>query len=1011
MKNDNKNSKNKVYWRSLEELAQSSEFIEKLHREFPEGASELENSGLDRRKFLQIMSASFALAGVSGLTGCWPRKPQQKILPFSKRPEDFIPGKPQYYATSANIGGSVLGLVVTSQDGRPSKIEGNPEHSMSLGGTNAWAQASVLSLYDPDRSRSPLFRGQTSSWEEASSTISEYLKAFDSNGGTGLAFLLDPKPSPTYFDLVKQLHQVYPNAKFSFYDAANVGNMSTGLSIIDSTGLNVNYNLEKANVILSLDSDFLHTEGDSVKNARSFAERRRVKSENDSMNRLYVVEPSYTATGFNADNHLRLKGGEIGQFLISLSAEIFKKDVTPPKGAEDIVNWIESNKLSQGSGKFENWTNEIAKDLAKNKGASLIIVGDRQPAWVHSLAILVNSALQNIGTTLSFVQDEKPDFVGNLQDLVKMPQASGVSSISTLIMIDVNPVFTAPVDYKFSEWISQIPNTIHLGALPDDTGVASTWHLPKSHFLESWGDFVASDGTKSIQQPLISPLFDSISEIEFLAQVRDKKIGLTQNGYDLVRSFWTESRPADFEKNWRRWVHNGVIDETAATNRSPSFSWGGLQLEITRLQFPEIKNGEFEIDFYIDPSVYDGRYANNSWLQELPDPVTKICWDNAALISPTTAKENNISTGDVIEISYNNRKLNIAVFITPGVVDNAIILPLGYGSNQGKVSKGVGFNTYRLRTSDAPYIGAGATLRKTGGKYSLSTTQEHWLMEGRPLIREATLVDFKKDPAFVDRLESIPESEIKSLWKEPNPRDGQQWGMSIDLTSCVGCNACTIACQSENNIPVVGKKQVGTGRAMQWIRIDRYFTGPLDNPEVAVQPVTCMHCENAPCESVCPVAATTHSSDGLNDMAYNRCIGTRYCSNNCPYKVRRFNYLAFQKYNTRDNELLPMQRNPNVTVRFRGVIEKCTYCVQRIRSTQIDYHVKGKDFIPDGVITPACSQACPTKAIVFGDINDPNAQITKLKQQKRDYGLLAELNTKPRTTYLGKLRNPNPALV
>lgn len=1003
MKNSEKNINKKIYWRSLEELSQSPEFIEQLQREFPQGASELENSGVDRRKFLQVMGASFAFAGVGGLTGCWPRKPEQRILPFSKRPEDIVPGKPLYYATAAECGGAVLGLIVTSQDGRPSKIEGNPDHPMSLGSTNAWAQASVLNLYDPDRSRNPLNQGKPSTWENASEEISGALSTLKKNGGVGLAFLLEPKPSPTYFDTIKKLRTNYPSAKFSFYNPASASNFVNGIGILGESGLKANYDLSKANVVLSLDSDFLHTEGDSVKNARQFSDHRRLSSEKDSMNRLYVVEPSFTVTGFNADNHFKLKGIKIGPFLISLVAELFSTHLSSSQSTEGVVKWIKS---LQGSGGFENSTFEIAKDLASNIGSSLIIVGERQPSWVHALALLANSALQNIGSTINFTPDEKPDFVGTLNDLKIGIQAR---EVSTLIMVGVNPLYDAPADFQFKDLFSQIPTTIHLGYLPDETAISSKWHLPRNHYLESWGDLVASDGTKSIQQPLIAPLFDSISEIEFLAQVNEAAVGLKQNGYELVQNYWKSLTP-DFSKRWRKWVHDGIIQNNSSTNKTPNFSFGKLLENLEKIKFPELMDNDVEIDFYLDPSVYDGRYSNNSWLQELPDPVTKIVWDNAALLNPKLASENKISSGDIIEIFLKNRSIKIATFVTPGVADNVVVLPLGYGSSQGRVSKGAGFNTYAIRTSDAPFIGIGGTFRKTSGKYKLSTTQEHWAMESRPLIRETTLDGYKKNPNYVEEYEMIPKEDVKSLWKEPNPTTGQQWGMSIDLTSCIGCNACTIACQSENNIPVVGKDQVSRGREMHWIRVDRYFVGDTLDPEVAVQPVPCMQCENAPCESVCPVAATTHSTDGLNDMTYNRCIGTRYCSNNCPYKVRRFNFYAFQKYNDRENELLPLQRNQNVTVRFRGVMEKCTYCVQRIRGAQIEYHVKGIEVVPDGVITPACAQACPTKAIVFGDINNPNSKVSVLKQQNRNYGMLRELNTQPRTTYLGKIRNPNPAL-
>ena len=627
----------------------------------------------------------------------------------------------------------------------------------------------------------------------------------------------------------------------------------------------------------------------------------------------------------------------------------------------------------------------------------------------------MNAVLGNLGRTIKLM----PRLVDvNVQSLTALTARIKRGKVQTLLMLGGNPVYDAPADLDFSKHLKSVKNTIHHSLHANETSQLATWHLPASHFLEAWGDLKAKDGTVSIQQPLIAPLYNhTLSDIEVLSKVLSSSV--LKKGYSLVRKTWNSKSP-QFETQWRRWLHDGVVKQHRTSSGSSSYvRFDKLTSVLKRhdVLTQATADKHFELNFCIDHSVFDGRYGNNGWLQELPDPVTKLTWDNAACISPKTAKRLSVKNGDVLELSHKGRKLEVAAFVVPGVADNTALLNFGYGRKVGKIASGAGVNAFHLSTTQSRFFVSNIHVKPTNRTYLLTTTQDYGSLKPlpaykeRPLLRENTLQAYRRKPNFVLDDEVMPKDKIKSLWEEPNPKTGQQWGMSIDLNSCTGCNTCTIACQSENNIPIVGKQGVHEGRELHWIRIDRYYRGNPDNPQAAVQPVTCMHCETAPCESVCPVAATTHSPEGLNDMAYNRCIGTRYCSNNCPFKVRRFNFFNYAKDNDKTFPLAKMQRNPDVTVRFRGVMEKCTYCVQRIQSAKIDAKVKGKDQVEDGTIVPACAQACPTKAIVFGNVNDPKSEVSKLKRQNRDYSMLAELNLKPRTTYLAKIRNPNPELI
>ena len=1001
---DRNESKQGHYWRSLDELADSPEFNEKLHREFPQGAAELEMlPGTDRRRFLGVLGASMGLAGLT-MTGCI-RKPREYILPYAMRPEDLIEGKPQQYASAIYSVSGVLGILVTSFDGRPTKIEGNPLHPMSLGATNVWTQANVLELYDPDRSKMPRSQGKETTWAVWNEFAGSIAKEALVSGGEGLALLVDSLPSPTFRGLVDEFKKSYPKARVFRYDPAFPENSAAALAQAGAASSRLNYSLNRADVLVALDSDFLGTEGDIVRNSKQFASRRRVVDTNSNMSRLYAIEPAFSITGMKADNRLTLRSTEVGEFALALAAELSAKGVKVP---DALV--AKARSLGVEGKAYAKWVSLVAADLLANRGKSLVLVGDKQPAWVHSIALALNDVLGNLGSTVSVSNDEGGYDAASISELAK---AADAGQIKTLLMVGGNPVYTAPSDLNFTGMLAKVANSVHLSFHIDETSKVSTWHLPRSHNLEAWGDLRANDGTVAIVQPLIDPLFASLSEIEFLAHLVGNS--LPTRGFELVQNNWkkTSGNAATFDKTWRKWLHDGVVNvPNVATNAV--LSWATVANSVSAAQAaPAASTDNLEVRFAYCGKVFDGRYGNNAWLQELPDTVSKVTWDNAALVSPKTAKALGLENEEMVDVNYKGRKLALPVWITPGIAENTVVLPLGYGRNfGGKVADGAGFNTYELRTSEAPFFDVGAKLSKTGKKYKIATTQEHGSMENRPIVRESTLAGFKQDPIFARKLELIATSKQKTLlWTKPNQVTGQQWGMSIDLSSCTGCNACTVACQAENNISVVGKERVIQSREMHWIRIDRYFTGSVDDPQAVTQPMMCQHCETAPCEQVCPVGATVHSPEGLNDIAYNRCIGTRYCANNCPYKVRRFNYFNFAKENDESNPLFAMQKNPNVTVRFRGVIEKCTYCVHRINDAKIEAHNAGSGAVKDGRIVTACQQVCPTDAISFGDVNNPDSQVSRQKAQPRNYALLGELATQPRTTYLAQLRNPNPELV
>lgn len=1004
-------SRGKEYWRSLEELSESDGFEELLHCEFPRLASQWDDP-IGRRRFLKLMGASLALAGLSACA----YQPKEEIVPYVRQPEDMVLGKPLYFATAFSLSGIAEGLLVESHEGRPTKIEGNPDHPASLGATSTFAQASVLTLYDPDRSQTLTYLGEIRGWSAFVGAVQTALTA--KSKGEGLRLLTETISSPALADQIRQLLAQFPAAKWHQYEPVNRDHVQAGARLSFGEVVNTIYRFDNADVILSIDSDFLSGAPGTLRYIHDFSSRRRVEAGRTEMNRLYMVESTATNTGAVADHRFRLRPSEIENLARMIAAAV---------GVQSgITNAARQQTDSQ------NWISAIARDLLKHRGKSVVIAGDCQSPMVHALAHAMNHALGNVGSTVDYTAPIEAEPVDQSDSLRELVQDIDAGRVELLLIVGGNPVYNAPADLRFGERLTKVPLRVHLGLYDDETSALCHWHIPEAHYLESWADARAYDGTVSIVQPLIAPLYRGKSAHELLAALLNQP---ERTAYQIVRDYWmahlnagtqnttpktsTEANDAQasgFEESWRDALRSGVIAKTALPVKQVSLrtDWSITQPPTAILP----TSPELEIIFRPEPYIYDGRFANNGWLQELPRPLNKLTWDNAALISPTTAQRLGLSYeiaarggehgevfADLVELDYQGRKLRAPVWIVPGHADDCVTLHLGYGRTRtGRVGSGAGFNAYALRTSVSPWFGQGLTLRSTGEQFALANTQLHYNMEGRGLVRTASLAEYRQNPNFAHEKDHAPPKSL-SLYP-PVEYPGHAWGMAIDLSTCVGCNACVVACQSENNIPIVGKTEVMHGREMHWLRVDRYYEGPVEDPKTSFQPVPCMQCENAPCELVCPVGATVHSSEGLNDMVYNRCVGTRYCSNNCPYKVRRFNFLLFQDW---DTPSLKMVRNPDVSVRSRGVMEKCTYCVQRINEAKIDAEKEDRP-VRDGEIVTACQAVCPAQAIVFGDINDPKSRVSQLKAQQRNYGLLEELNTRPRTTYLAAVRNPNPEI-
>ncbi len=978
------NATGRKYWRSLNELADTAEFREWVHHEFPANATEMLD-GASRRTVLKLMAASFGLAG---LAAC--HRPVEHILPNSKGTDadNYAPGEPYYYTTVTSLGGHITGLMVQTHDGRPTKIEGNPDHPHSLGAATALQQAAVLGVYDPDRSSKVLNGGKASTWADFEAAV----KALSLGDGAGLRFLSGVVTSPSLAALRAQTLQKYPKAKWVEYEAAARENELAGSALAFGQPYYIHPKLDKAKVILALDSDFLGLDSPSPFFTTLFSKRRKVNGEADleSMNRLYAVESQFSLTGANADHRLRMRGADVRQFAQDLAGAL---------GAMPALNVV-NNGAADKRAKF---LAAVAKDLKAAGAEALVIAGPRQPASVQALAALINQSLGS--TCVTYTKPVLENANSGLDALKNLTGEMSGGQVSTLVILGGNPVYTAPADLQFGVALSKVANSIHLGLEEDETAAAVKWHVPEAHFLESWGDHATSEGLAAIQQPMIEPMYGGKTASEIVSVLIGSK---DTKSHDIVKNYWTAQFTGNKEQSWRKALHDGVV-ASSKTVEAVKVSADAKKLAAALAAEARPAANGIEVGFYPSSSAWDGRFANNGWLQEAPDPISKLVWGNAAMISPGTAREQKLSDGDIVTLSRGNYKLEAAVLIQPGHADNAVSIALGYGRQScGRVGKDVGFNANLIRTSDGFWFSQGFSMAATGKRHVHATTQERGTgdqQHGRPLVREGTIEEYKKNPKFAEEMAEVP--ELHSIYPEVSYDKGYQWGMAIDLTSCTGCNACVLACVAENNTPVVGKDQVLRGREMHWIRMDRYYSGDENDPQVVEQPLPCMQCENAPCENVCPVQATTHSPEGLNDMAYNRCVGTRYCANNCPFKVRHFNFLNFHKH---EPEVIGLVYNPDVTVRMRGVMEKCTYCVQRIEEVRIKAKVDGRRAIKEGEIKTACQQTCPAEAIVFGNINDPESRVAKLKKQERNYAMLAELDIRPRTTYLAKLRNPNPEL-
>jgi len=966
------------YWKSLDELAETQEFQEFLRKEFPRQAAPLEAS-LDRRDFLKLLGASLALGG---LTACArPPSAHEKIVPYVRAPEDTIPGRPQFYATAVLDGGYAEGVLAENHQGRPTRVEGNPDHPASLGATHAITAATVLSLYDPDRSQQVLQGGAPRSWSAFGDAMATALAAL--GDGSRLRLLTESVTSPTLVAEIEALLAAYPGARWHQWDPLHADGAVAGLRALFDEDVAPVYDLTRADVVVSFGADFMQVGPGRLRYAKDFSRRRRVRSADDDMNRLWQIESTPTPTGTVADHRKSLAPADVAALAGWLAAEL---------GVEGAAAVALPARVDAA------WAAALAEDLRAHGGRSALLAGSDQPASVHAAVHALNVALGNVGVTVRYVAPPVARPVVHRNDLAELADALRAGQVDLLVVIGANPAFTAPADLGFAEALGRAAISVHLGEHLDETGRLATWHLPRTHALEAWGDARAFDGSVTIQQPLFAPFYGGKNNLELLQALLGRP---DRTGYDVIREAWRARVDGDFDAFWRRALHLGVVEGTASAERS---------VRPRPVDLPRPAGADLVVHFHADHGLADGRHANNGWLMELPRPFSKITWDNAAILAPSTAERLGVRSHERIALRADGVEVVLPVWVQPGQAPGVVGVALGFGRRAaGRIGDGVGTDVYPLRAGVDAWSRP-VTAERVGGRHRLATTQNHKSLEGtgekRYIVRAGTVAELRAEPEhphFVHPV-SHPKSDLM-----PNfPYDSYAWGMVVDMTVCTGCNACVTACQSENNIPIVGKEQVIIGRELHWIRVDAYYKGDLDDPEFYNMPMMCQHCEKAPCEPVCPVAATVHDSEGLNVMVYNRCVGTRYCGNNCPYKVRVFNYLQFAELAANATEL-SLANNPDVTVRSRGVMEKCSYCVQRISGARIQAHNEDRR-IRDGEVVTACQSACPTEAIVFGDINDPQSAVTRTKASVLNYALLEELNTVPRTTYLARVGNPHAAL-
>ena len=1016
------------FWRSISHLEGTQEFKQMSAGEFLPGASNGPategNGGASRRQFIQLMGASMAMAG---LTAC--RKPVETILPYVRQPEDLVEGVPVQYATSMPFRGVLRPLLVESFDGRPTKVEGNPDHPDSHGSTHLFEQASILSLYDPDRLGTVRNGSTISEWA--------FFRTFVSGLQTSsnVVVIAEPTSSMTMAAVRRQMAQRFNSVRWVDYHGTVGNHAAQGVRAALGRPARVSHNLGAARVIVSLDADlFASTGPDPVDAAAGFAAGRDPESM-DGMNRLYVVESGYSITGGMADHRQRMKSSEIASFAAALASEL---------GVWNGETGVHGSHA---------WIAELAADLRRAGNGALVVAGDNQPAGVHALVAAINEQLGAVGTTVTYLDhDESADDASAALEAAIAEMAAG--NVDVVLTLGANPVYDHP---GFSEAYARVEHRVHLSMYLDETASEATWVVPQTHYLEAWGDGTSRSGVSGVVQPLIAPLYaDAHSDIEVVGLFAT---GTDMPGYEMVRATWRDQLNGSFETSWRKVIHDGFAEGSGFSVVGSRVSAAGVQSAMAGVDL----SGGIDVEIVVSPDakVFDGRFANNAWLQELPDPTTKVVWDNVACMNPATAEKLGVSAkldagkyyADVVRLSVSGHSVELPIWIQPGMADDSIHVTLGYGRHivserperhtnffdlddytdiygKGAISAGIGANTAPLALNG--HI-ASVEVAKAGEGYLVASTQDHGAIDAphvgeevksRGLFRMATVEEYRANPDFVKGGEPAPLKEdwedYPTLWEANHPKGTEeitssnyhdnQWGMVIDLNTCTGCNACVMACQAENNIQVVGKDEVSRGREMHWLRLDRYFVSgdgsTYEDPQMVIQPMPCQHCENAPCEQVCPVAATVHSPDGTNQMIYNRCIGTRYCANNCPYKVRRFNYFNWTKTLP---DTLHMASNPNVTVRSRGVMEKCSFCIQRIRGANKVANIENRQ-IEDGEVVTACQQVCPANAITFGDLSDPDSAVSRRRGSDRRYELLAELNIKPRVSYLGRVRNPNPNL-
>lgn len=1073
------------YWKSLDDLAETPAFKEWVEKEFPSGASELE--GVGRRNFMKIMAASFGLAGL-GMTGC--RRPKQHILPYAEQPENLIPGVANFYCSSVPGLTANTPVIVESHQGRPTKIEGNPSYKAFGGATTIYDQASILDLYDPDRSTASNFNNSKVPAYQVKDFLVSLKDTNTDSKGAGLAILAEPSASPSRIALKKAFEARYPKATWTEYTPSQYLNSREAAQSVFGRSVKSSVDFSQAKRILSIDYDFLSEGDDALAKSRGFTAKRKILNKNEvsKMNRLYSVESNLTTTGSMADHRLRLSVSQMPAFLAKLGIEL----INLSNSGGELLSQLSS--IASTCEIEDKWVKECAADLYNSKGHSVILLGDHLSVETQALGFYLNQILSAPLTLLEHADSASDLSISNLADSIN------TGSVKTLIILGGNPVFDAPADLKWAKLLNKVDTTVHLSYSYNETSAESDYHIAQSHYLETWSDGRTSEGHLVPVQPLIEPLFDTFDELSLLSSIiYDAPV----ENYAIVKDTFTNLGGTDFNQ----FLKQGILDSISYSSYSGTVDISALAQLLNQVSSQKVNLGLSNLELRFIPSfhAFDGRYANNGWMMECPDPITKLTWDNALLISPRLAKELESAYGVSIfatstsmneegaffksakgelqknssvfkrgkesaviaQIKVGNNQLEIPMHVVPGLANYTVILPYGMGRQLvGRVGENVGINTYGLRTSDGMGFITGVELKATEKRFFLANTQEHWSMEGRAIVREGTVDYYKKNPDFVnqmgveshapanygykDKASLADKSQnqyrgnsayVHPKFNEPDPNvkvwkgkeelypNNQQWGMTIDLNTCTGCSACVVACQSENNIPIVGKDQVLRGREMHWIRLDRYFSAEKykasevpEDVQVSFMGMTCAHCENAPCESVCPVNATVHDKEGLNTMAYNRCVGTRYCANNCPYKVRRFNFFDWNKREigefykgplgpVEEPELEKMRANPDVTVRMRGVMEKCTYCVQRIQAAKINQKsiagASNDTAVPDGTIKTACQQVCPNDSISFGDISDPNSEVSKMKASDRNYSVLGYLNVRPRTTYLARLRNPN----